>query len=124
MNQFPDMMKIPMKAVSKARPRVTHKGTYMDLEYVEAKAEFATHLAALRIPRKDYDGPVACEIVFGANEFWMQLVPIRATKPKGLRRNDIDNLVGFVLDASQDAHLIKNDSQVMSLDINYKQEDD
>lgn len=118
------MTKIPMRAVSKARPRVPDGGkAYMPKDYMDAKAEFANCLVELGIKPANYGGPVACEIVFGANEFWMELVPIEAVKPVGIGRNDIDNLVGFVMDASQDAGLIVNDSQVLSLDVTYKQKE-
>ena len=120
--EYPGMMKIPMRAVPKARPKVGNKRAYMPAEYMAAKAEFATHLTSLRIPLNNHEGPVALEVVFGPDDIWMQLVPMYGNKPKGMRKADLDNLVGFVMDAAQDAGLIKDDKQVLSIEATYTQE--
>jgi len=117
------MMKIPMKAVPKARPRGKGKQFYMPKDYMAAKEEFAELLKNLRVPTNDFSGAVSLEVVFGSDAMWVQIVPVAVLKPKGMRRSDLDNLVGFVMDALQDADVIKNDSQVVSIAADYKQED-
>lgn len=121
MRDMPGMIRIPMRAVPKARPRVTKRGTFMPKEYVQWKKDFGKVLAVLRVPADSYEGNLALEIIFDTDEMWVQLVPINDVKPKHLRRIDIDNAIGAVMDAFQEANVIADDKQIVQLDVSYKQ---
>ena len=124
MRDVPGMIRIPMRVVPKARPRVTKNGTFMPKGYMAWKKEFVTQLKALRVPANKYAGNVALEVIFDTDEMWVQLVPINDKKPKHLKRIDIDNAIGAVMDALQDAQIIEDDKQVVQLDVSYLQKDE
>ena len=116
-----DYLRIPMRAVPKKRPVVTRNGTFMPKPYVAAKEQFADELKAQGVVTEQYAGNVEISVVFDTDEFWVKLEPVDEEKPKHMRQSDIDNVCGFVLDALQDAGVIKNDAQVVKLEARYNQ---
>ena len=123
-NEIPGMIRIPLKGKSKPRPRVTNRGTFMPKPYMRWKKDVASCLAELKVPMHGYDGPVALEVVFGSTDIWAQLVPVSVERPKGLKRNDLDNLIGGIADAFQDCGLIEDDVQIVAIEATFQQEDE
>jgi len=121
---YPGMIRIPLTGKSKPRPAVSNKRAYMPKEYMEWKVAVGQALKELKVPADEYEGAVALEVIFGRYDMWVQVVPVNDTKPKGLKRNDIDNLVGGVMDALENYGIYKNDAQVVSLDVMFEQEVD
>jgi len=117
-------IRIPMRAVAKARPRGKGKQFYMPKDYMAAKAQFASELKAMGASMERYPDNVDLSLEFDSDEFWIRIEPTNDTKPIHMRRADLDNVVGFVMDAMQDAGVIVNDSQVVRIDASYKQEND
>ena len=117
-----DYLRIPMRAVAKARPRGKGKQFYMPADYMAAKVRFADELRAMGVATERYADNVKLWIVLDSDEFWVRLESSDDVKPKHMRRSDIDNVAGFVADALQDARVIKNDSQIVRLDVRYEQE--
>jgi Holliday junction resolvase RusA-like endonuclease len=99
-----------MKPCAKARPRVTSNGTYMPQEYRDWKRKFAwlasqewdhwLRANGHHVP-SIIDGPIAVSVEW------------RTTT--GNMRPDVDNALGSVLDALQDALIFANDSQVREI---------
>lgn len=85
-------LEIPLPPMPKKRPRVTARGTYMPPEYTEWKRDFGTHCRGV----KPFGG-----VGFG--------ISVRFVTATGRMRCDLDNALGAVLDALQDAGIIQND---------------
>ena len=124
MRDMPGMIRIPLKGKSKPRPRVTKNGTFMSKPYMQWKKDVASCLTELKVSMNNFDGPVALEVVFGSTDMWVQVVPVSVERPKGLKRNDLDNLVGGLADALQDCEVIKDDVQIVVIDATFHQEDE
>jgi Holliday junction resolvase RusA-like endonuclease len=92
-------LRIPMRALGKARPRVTRWGTYMPKSYTKWLEEFRTRA------KEQYRGEVLTSPLILSCTF---------SSPSGKQRSDLDNCVGSVADAIQ-PWLIANDRQVMEL---------
>ena len=101
------IVRIPYPAQPKARPRVTSRGTYMPKPYTVWKENVAT-VMGLRM--KPLTGRVAVSMVFHSDYF---TVSVNKTEKERFGRADIDNMIGGVLDALQDAGVIENDRDVV-----------
>jgi len=112
-----------MRAVPKARPRGRGKTFYMPPEYMAAKEQFSDELTSMGVITNRFEDNVALWIVLDSDEFWIRLEPSSDVKPKHMRRSDVDNVSGFVMDAMQDAGIIVNDSQVVRLNASYNQKE-
>jgi Holliday junction resolvase RusA-like endonuclease len=88
---------IPIGPMAKARPRVTRRNVYMPAHYQAWREKFAGYCLGAR----EVVGTFALTVAF-------------RTKT-GNMRPDLDNAVGAVLDALQDAKVIANDSACKSL---------
>jgi len=86
---------IPMRCATKARPRVSKRGTYMPEAYVTWKAEFAVHCMA-HGHLEPLQGPVSLTV---------------AVELKGCARGDADNYAGAVMDALEGL-CYANDKQI------------
>lgn len=85
--------------MAKARPRVTRRGTYMPANYTKWRKVFA---ARCYRPFQPFLGRIS--------------VIIRVYTKSGKMRPDLDNVVGAVLDAMQDAEVLANDRLVTHLE--------
>lgn len=85
---------IPVGPMAKARPRITRRGTYMPDHYTAWRRAFTAHCLDQGVP--DVVGPFAIGVIFQTKN--------------GRMRPDLDNAIGAVLDALQDAGIIANDS--------------
>ncbi|MEM9770009.1 MAG: RusA family crossover junction endodeoxyribonuclease [Cyanobacteria bacterium P01_D01_bin.73] len=79
----------------KARPRVTRNGTFMPRKYREWKTQAITSLQLQWSNAPPISEPVGIEILLTG---------------KHPRRGDSDNVAGAILDALQDAGVLKNDN--------------
>lgn len=87
----------------------------MPTEYMAWKNEVATLLPPM-VRGQMIDHPVKLFVHFDTNRIGIQLKPLpNAVRPKHLGLNDLDNLVGGVMDALQDADVIVNDRMVYEL---------
>ncbi len=87
---------VPMRAVGKARPRVTANGTYMPLAYVTAKQELRARFGPVTVGM-----PAAIEVV-AVRKAPGSLSQARRTAMVGRPctiRPDADNILGWVMDA-------------------------
>mgnify|MGYP001564062670 CR=1 FL=1 len=92
---------IPLRCMSKARPRVTRKGwTYMPRPYVKWKQDVAAIL------RSQHVGPPL--------QGNLSLTAHIDLTPKGGRPPDLDNLIGAILDAANSI-LFHDDAQLSAL---------
>lgn len=105
---------IPWPGKPKARPRVTSNGTFMPPEYMEWKQNIVDLLA---YDKRIVEGYCHLEMEFTKLEVFVRVIPITYDyqRDKGVR-GDLDNLVGGVMDALQDAGLIDNDERVVGID--------
>lgn len=93
---------VTMPPMGKARPRMTRRGrTYMPAPYMEWKKEFSARAKIGWCPWPKITGPFSIKVVFGTKS--------------GKMRSDLDNCIGSVLDALQDAGLIANDRDCRQL---------
>jgi Holliday junction resolvase RusA-like endonuclease len=122
------LFKLTIKGKSKPRPAFDSrsKRAYMPEPYMAWKKKVGNLIIEAKIPRENFEGPVALEVIFGRENTWIQIVPISTftVRPKGLKLNDLDNLVGGIMDALQDCNVIKNDVQVLQIDASFQQEGD
>ena len=96
---YSEILKIPMKGMGKARPRVTSRGTFMPRKYVDFKQEL--YIRAFGQGWNIYNVPSALDI-----EFCFKL-PSKLRKQEKIDRlanghqqkPDLDNLIGTVMDA-------------------------
>lgn len=102
---------IPWPGMPKARPRVTENGTYMPPKYVEWKKNVAQYLG---YQSRRVEGPVSLYFIFTEGHVHVRVVPIveNYQRDKGVKA-DIDNLIGGVMDAMEEAGTLVNDSQVV-----------
>ena len=103
-------LELPWKGVPKPRPRVTVNGTYMPKEYTEWKAAVAEVVAAKRVAV--LSGPLSLMVRFKKES--VEVIMSEGAPPR-FGQGDIDNLVGGLMDALQDAGCFKNDIQVARL---------
>lgn len=108
---WPQMLWLPVRGMPKKRPRVTSHGTFMPRRYVDWKEEVGAELVGGMSGQVDY--PVELFVAFESDRTGVQLMPMpAAVRPKHLKRADIDNLVGGVMDAMQDAGVLADDRLV------------
>lgn len=86
---------IPLPPKAKARPRVTRRGTYMPADYQAWRAEFTGYAHEQLRKQGGLSGKFA--------------IGLTIITPSGTMRPDLDNVLGAVLDALQDAGAIEND---------------
>lgn len=102
-------LSLPWKAKPKPRPRVTQDGqhTYMDKEYVEWKEAVGEVVVAQRLPV--LSGPLSLVVKFYSDRVELML---SEGAPPRFGQGDIDNLLGGLMDALQEAGVYKNDIQI------------
>ena len=101
------------KPVPFARPGQTATGKrYTPARYREWKTAAAWQMKGER----HYDRPVRIRIVVRNNRIEYEFAETEQTRPKGLR-GDLDNYTKAVLDAAQDAGVIEDDRQVVSIEV-------
>ena len=100
---------IPMKAMGKARPRVCGRHAFMPKKYMDWKALFGRHALSIA-------GDRSIAGRFG-------IVGSIVTK-SGKMRSDLDNSIGSILDALQDAGIIGNDRDCVSINMDLGQGED
>lgn len=110
---------IPVRAVPKERPQIGSKGAYYSDRYTSFRQAVAQHLARSGPLPDQLSNPVSLEASFQTEGFHLQLRPLlgwnggaSVVRPKHVR-GDLDNLIGGVMDALQDAGVLANDSWVM-----------
>ena len=109
-------MLIELHPIPKARPRVTKNGTFMPRDYTQWKQDFEklARQQVGHIPTITHN--VELVVTFHPDHLVVELYDMAdRDRPKGLRKADIDNLVGSVMDALQDARIINDDRQVVSI---------
>jgi Holliday junction resolvase RusA-like endonuclease len=99
---------IPIAGKVKPRPRVTKNGTFMPKPYVDWKKEVVTYLQS-QPSVKTLQGPVSLLVKFLPDKIEMMIAESPVDRHG---RGDIDNLLGGLMDALQDAEVYKNDSQI------------
>jgi Holliday junction resolvase RusA-like endonuclease len=99
-----------MKPAAKARPRVTSNGTYMPQEYRDWKRTFAFHAGRQFEQWLQANGHPVLSMIQGPIA-----VSVEWRTTTGNMRPDVDNALGSVLDALQDALIFANDSQVREI---------
>lgn len=109
------MSVVPWPGMSKPRPRVTttksgKSHTYNPSEYTQWKRQVAEYLGYQQQVKK-IEGPVSLMVTFTPNDMMVSLFPKPDIERFG--RSDLDNLLGGVMDALQDADLIDNDNKVV-----------
>ncbi len=110
------MLYLPVRAKPKARPRVTVNGTFMPADYTQYKRLIDSELRIRGlIPRKQEEGPLSLEVIFGSEGMWFQLRPVSGHVRAMHVEADVDNLVGGLMDALQDATVFKDDKQVIEV---------
>ena len=100
---------IRMKAMGKARPRVCGRRAFMPKKYTDWKKEFCER-ALIQAGGKN---------IFGRFGISGSIV----TK-SGKMRSDLDNSIGSILDALQDARIIGNDRDCVSIIMELEQGED
>jgi len=105
--------------VPAARPRVVGGHAYTPARYESWKQEASWRLHTQTSAR--YDGPVSVTVVVRRDRVEIELDETADTRPKGLR-GDLDNYVKGVLDALQDAGIIRDDRQVHELHATFEEE--
>lgn len=110
---------VPVRAVPKERPQVASGKAYYTQRYTNFREAVATHLATRTGVPANVDVPISLEASFESEGFWLQLRPLvgwrggaDVARPKHVR-GDLDNLVGGVMDALQDAGVLADDRWVM-----------
>jgi Holliday junction resolvase RusA-like endonuclease len=105
---------LPWTGKPKARPRVTKNGTFMPKDYQEWKKQVIEFLQATQYTGTITD-PFMIDLLFGSETVEITITELSGFKRAKYVRADLDNLIGGVLDALQDAEIIKNDSQAVSV---------
>lgn len=94
-----------LEPMAKARPRVTRRGTYMPKPYQQWRQRFC---AACYKPEQPIAGRLS--------------VVVQVYTKSGKMRPDLDNVVGAVLDALQDAGVMANDRSVSAIHATLEQD--
>ena len=102
-------LSLPWKGKPKPRPRVTQGGqhTYMDKDYVEWKENVGEVVAAAGVGV--LSGPLSLMVKFYKDR--VELMLSEGAPPRH-GQGDIDNLLGGLMDALQDAGCYKNAIQI------------
>ena len=103
-------MKFPFPAKPKARPRGTKHGWHMPRPYMKWREQVVEAIEEADLP--SFTGRVKVFIRFTKDGFYVEITP---SKKDRYGNADLDNLVGGVLDALQDAATIENDRDVVVL---------
>jgi len=112
------MIRIPLRGKPKPRPRVTSHGTYMDKDYMEWRENVVLELHQQLNPNFDQPpikGSLRLIARFGSDFMDIQLLKVDEVRAKHVRA-DIDNLLGGIMDALQDAGVIVNDAQIVAVE--------
>lgn len=110
------MIRIPLRGKPKPRPRVTSNGTYMPPDYMEWKKSVFDELLAQGLPQAGkIEGNLKLIVRFGSDFMDLQLFKLDEVRAKHVRA-DVDNLVGGIMDALQDAGIIVNDAQIVAVE--------
>ena len=109
-------MRIPLRPVPAPRPR----GKQGQRAYYPRGYSDWLQAAALLIRShgERHDGPVAVTIHLEEDGFGLKVVDVERTRPVGMP-GDADNFAKAIVDAAQIAGLIRNDSQVQSLSVEF-----
>lgn len=93
------MRKIKIKAVPKARPRVTSRGTFMPPNYTKFKTDFARLYRACGTVDKIDNGEVSIVVtfIFEVPKSWTRKMRENPNNTRIVK--DLDNLEGGVMDA-------------------------
>lgn len=107
---------IPVPVVPKERPKVGNRGVYYSKRYTDFREAVVEDLSRRKGIPHALEIPLSLEASFASGGFWLQLRPLVDSssgsdirRPKKVR-GDIDNLIGGVADAIQDAGIVANDS--------------
>ena len=111
-------IRIPVRGIPKPRPRVTKRGTHNPDEYTDWKNIVAAETRKLLGPRPPLEGPLFMGITWASDSMYVVLAPIygEVQRPKHMRRSDVDNLSGGVMDALQQARVYRDDKQIWQLE--------
>ncbi len=115
-------MRIERRAKPKARPRVVEGGTFMPKGYMlwrEAMVEEL--LARVGAGALGIEQPVRLVVTFGSDHIDLELEPIDIERPKYMRRSDLDNLVGAVMEVLQDSGILVDDKWVHEIQARFAQ---
>ncbi len=106
-------MRIERRGKPKARPRVTEHGTFMPKDYQLWRRAMIEELRIKTSARHhDIEQPVRLVVSFGSDHIELELEPIHDERPKHMRRSDLDNLVGAVMEVLQDSGILVDDKWV------------
>lgn len=113
-------VEVPWPAMAKKRPRFNseQRRAYMPKEYMEWKENVAGFMALQKLP--SLQGNVALDVTFKKTGF---VVIAAETKIRRFGSADIDNLIGGVMDAIQDAGGYRNDRQVTAARMQFNKEE-
>lgn len=111
---------LPGHVVPKARPRFDGKRAYTSTRYREWLDEAIIRLRnSMKLAGAESTTEPQRLVVHVAREHTLiELTPVHGGRPKGVR-GDIDNIVGSVMDALQQAGVYGNDSQVHQLEVRF-----
>ena len=109
---MPWKMTFPFPAKPKARPR-GGRSWYMPRPYMEWREQVVEAIEATDL--EGLTGRVAVDVTFDKDSFTVKISPTNKNRKDRYGNADLDNLVGGVLDALQDAQAIENDRDVVIL---------
>ena len=110
------MLYLPVRGKPKARPRVVDKHAYMPDDYMAFKGKVDSEMRIRgMIPREMVTGPLSLDAVFGTDGMWFQLRPVPGHVRAVHVQADVDNLLGGLMDALQDATVYEDDKQIVEV---------
>lgn len=113
------LIRIPIRGKPKPRPRFdpVRRRTYMPDDYTSWRDQTVAFLRRAWPAQTDpIDGPLRLVAHFQSDGIDLQLYPVDGSRPTGVRA-DMDNLVGGLMDALQEAGVIANDNQILELEV-------
>ena len=114
-----NMIRIPFRGKPKPRPRVDRKATHNPTEYTEWKQDVVDFLARQALARAEtpIDFPVQLRVSFTSDSIYFQLYELESVKRPKHVRADLDNLVGGLMDALQEAGVVVDDRWILDLEV-------
>ncbi len=110
------MLFLPIRGKPKARPRVVKGNTYMPANYTAFKEKISIEMLDRGlIPSIPHAGPLSLEAIFGTDGMWFQLRPVPGHERAKHMKADVDNLLGGLMDALQDATVLEDDKQIIEV---------